>query len=172
VQALQKEQATGIFLLQLTNDKCVRDSVSVACVRCKQRGRDLRECGPPLLPSDDPTPRRARQKVLTDDPEEIELLQNHRAKRAIQRTQSESAALMPFHIASTITPLHEEGTNSLEFLGAAQNASRSPDISNPEHPSSNEESMSGMVVEHAESGSSFDLPSMDELEAYFSLFLN
>jgi hypothetical protein len=98
--------------------------------------------------------------LSTDDPAEIELVQNHRARLAIQHTQLE------------ITPQEEEVTTSLEFTGVAQNASLSPDTSNREPPSSNEELMSEMVVERAESGGSSYLISEDELEAYFSLFLN
>jgi hypothetical protein len=171
VQALQKGQATGILSLQLTNDKCVRDSMSVACARCKHRGRDLRECGRSLFPQDDPTPRRARPKLLTHDPEEIKLVQNYRAKLAIQRTHLDSTALMPLHIPSN-TALPQERTNSWEFLGAANNPSLVSDTSNSEPPLSNEELMSEMVVERAGSDGSSDLISVGELDALFSLFLN
>jgi hypothetical protein len=118
-------------------------------------GYGLRECGQYLRPGDDPTPRRAAQKISTDDPAEIELVQNHRARLATQQTQSET------------TLQQEEETNSLEFNGAVQNASLGPDANNPEPSSFNEEFMLGMVVDPAEIGGWPTQFSADEMEWTF-----
>ena len=154
----QKERYLPVFT-PLTV-KCTRGLEHLACQNCTKRGYSLRECGRSIFPHDDPTPRRAGQKLSTYDPAEIELVRNHRARLAIPHTQLD------------ITPQEEEETTWLEFTGVVQNASLSQDTSNREPPSSNEEVMLRVVVDAAESGGSSDLISEDELEAYFSLFLN
>lgn len=106
-----------------------------------------------MLPQHDPTPRRALKKLSIDDPEEIQLVERHRARRAIEdNARSERPDVFPFNMTSDVTPAQGDNANALAFPVSVTSASAGEYISNPNQPSSTEETSSTSIGRTAEIG--------------------
>jgi len=155
--------------------KCTRSSENVACEWCAKRGLGIRECERSLLPKDDSTPRRAPKKLSIHDPDEIQLVERHRARSAIKdNSRSERPELLPFNLTSDVMPLREDDTNALPFLEAMANSSARDFINNRNLPSATEEAISTSIGGSAEIGIILEDPVWDdnEWEEFLASFFN